>query len=247
MGSGASKTQNVGFPMSPRAEFAEKHAPKGEQALMIDTPALIDLGHGTVRYRREDNPSIQPDKLRAGYFYHPRLDDYSEEARKRAEDNFKYRYVYKGPKRANDKRLFYVYGVGLKSKDQAKMVKKPYYRPKGHGYIWPSSFRKSNHVYCELCFVKQEAELSDSESEGEDLTDIEESGTKTVDNMRFSMKDVDTVESLKRRISVRLLIAVSNIHISYNELELSNDEIIGNYRNKELGTFKKFTIELQTV
>lgn len=46
---------------------------------MLDSPALIDLGHGTVRYRLPDeNREQENTKVKTGYFYHPRLDDFSE-------------------------------------------------------------------------------------------------------------------------------------------------------------------------
>lgn len=46
---------------------------------MLDSPALIDLGHGTVRYRHPDEKREQDNtEVKTGYFYHPRLDDFSE-------------------------------------------------------------------------------------------------------------------------------------------------------------------------
>lgn len=51
------------------------------QRFLIDAPALVDLGHGTVRYREDGttNPVIQKQTdVKTGYFYHSRLDDYSE-------------------------------------------------------------------------------------------------------------------------------------------------------------------------
>ncbi|XP_077981236.1 uncharacterized protein LOC144436338 [Glandiceps talaboti] len=242
MGSGASRNPTIGVPMSPRAEFAEKNAPKGRQSLLIDTPALFDLGHGTVRYRRSDDEKTDPKKVKAGYFYHARLDDYSEEASQTNEDAFKYQYVSKGPTKAKGKKLFYVYGIGMSAEDQAKMVKKPYYRPKGKGYIWPSSFRKTNHVYYEISFVEQEQDFSDLESVGEDIADDD-----TGENIRFTLNDDDNVDKLKKRISVRCLIPVLNIHLSYNETELIDEDIIGSLRTEEEGSFKKFTIELLPV
>ena len=46
---------------------------------MLDSPALIDLGHGTVRYRHPDEKREKDNtKVKTGYLYHPRLDDFSE-------------------------------------------------------------------------------------------------------------------------------------------------------------------------
>ena len=51
------------------------------QILSVHSPALLDLGHGTVRHRNiaksPTNPDV-PTKTKTGYFYHPKLDDYSE-------------------------------------------------------------------------------------------------------------------------------------------------------------------------
>ncbi len=47
----------------------------------MHSPALLDLGHGTVRHRdiaKEETNSDVPTKTKTGYFYHPKLDDYSE-------------------------------------------------------------------------------------------------------------------------------------------------------------------------
>jgi hypothetical protein len=47
--------------------------------LTLDSPALLELGHGTIRYRLPDEKTLEQDnKVKTGYFYHPRLDDYSE-------------------------------------------------------------------------------------------------------------------------------------------------------------------------
>ena len=49
------------------------------QQLMLDSPALIDLNHGTVRYRHPDEKREEDNAhVKTGYFYHPRLDDFSE-------------------------------------------------------------------------------------------------------------------------------------------------------------------------
>jgi len=44
---------------------------------LLDSPALLDLGHGTIRYRHNDvkkkDNSLSQDK-KTGYFYHPKLE-----------------------------------------------------------------------------------------------------------------------------------------------------------------------------
>lgn len=43
---------------------------------LLDSPALLDLGHGTIRYRHSDirdkDDSTQDKKT--GYFYHPKIE-----------------------------------------------------------------------------------------------------------------------------------------------------------------------------
>ena len=39
---------------------------------------LVDLGHGTVRHRQLDEKSTANSKVKTGYFYHARLEDFSE-------------------------------------------------------------------------------------------------------------------------------------------------------------------------
>ena len=44
----------------------------------MDCPVLVDLGHGTVRHRKPDEKSTANSKVKTGYFYHARLEDFSE-------------------------------------------------------------------------------------------------------------------------------------------------------------------------
>lgn len=69
------------------------------------------------------------------------------------EDAFKFYYVFKGPKKDQSKKLYYVYGKNLNSKDTG--IKHESYKPQGKGYSWPESFRKANNLYYELIFLEQ--------------------------------------------------------------------------------------------
>ena len=69
------------------------------------------------------------------------------------EDAFKFYYVFKGPKKDQSKKLYYVYGTNMNSKDAG--IKHESYRPQGKGYNWPESFRKANNLYYELIFLEQ--------------------------------------------------------------------------------------------
>ncbi|XP_022110408.1 uncharacterized protein LOC110989978 isoform X3 [Acanthaster planci] len=166
MGTGAGKNPQVGMPLSPTVEYAEKRSKKEGEPVVIDAPALVDLVHGTVRYRNDGDHIIKAgEELKTGYFYHARLEDYSEEH-----------------------------------------------------------------------------DFSESEDEDEDMkADV------NPDNMRFCLKDTDTVEVLKKRAAVRLLVPSSNIHISYRDAELGDETIIGKQRTEEDGDFTRFSICLQAV
>ena len=48
------------------------------QDALLDCPVLVDLGHGTVRHRKPDEKSTANSKVKTGYFYHARLEDFSE-------------------------------------------------------------------------------------------------------------------------------------------------------------------------
>ncbi|XP_033117082.1 uncharacterized protein LOC117117017 [Anneissia japonica] len=247
MGSGVTKGPAVGMPLSPRVDFVEKQAKKGETPMVIDAPALLDLGHGTVRYRQGEenlkNKVILSDpKNKKGYFYHARLDDYSEAASVNSEDKFKFKYINKAPLKAKGKKLYYCYGIGMNSTDGRHLIKTQY-KPKGKGYVWPSSYRKSNHIYYDLTFVSQDDELSDSDDETEDVMSSEVDAAK----MSFKLKDSDNVETLKKRVAVRLIMPASNIHISFGENELVEEDVIGDLRKSEDGTFQRFTVELSAV
>ena len=69
------------------------------------------------------------------------------------EDAFKFYYVFKGPKKDQSKKLYYVYGTNMNSKDAG--IKHELYKPLGKGYNWPESFRKANNLYYELIFLEQ--------------------------------------------------------------------------------------------
>ncbi|XP_071952198.1 uncharacterized protein [Antedon mediterranea] len=248
MGSAATKGPVIGMPLSPRVDFVEKQAKKGETPMVIDAPALLDLGHGTVRYRQgeENNKNrviISDPQNKKGYFYHARLDDYSEAASVKNEDKFKFKYINKAPLKAKDKKLYYCYGIGMKSTD-GRLLAKAQYKPKGKGYIWPSSYRKSNHMYYNLSFVPQDNELSDSDDETEDVMESKVDANK----MSFKLKSADNVETLKKRVAVRLIMPVSNIHVSFGDSELVNEDVIGDLRTPtEDAEYQRFTVELTAV
>jgi hypothetical protein len=149
MGTGASvkkPKESAVLPVSPRVEYAEKTG----NIEVLDSPALLDLGHGTVRYRQketanttlEDEPLPQSDSPKqktgkTGYFYHAKINNFSQLT---PEESFKTFYVCKGPKAAGKSKLFYVYGKGWEAQPDKGLRQMPY-RPQGRGYQWPDSFQ----------------------------------------------------------------------------------------------------------
>ncbi|KXJ19271.1 hypothetical protein AC249_AIPGENE27280 [Exaiptasia diaphana] len=151
--------------ISPRVEgFKTK---KG-QDLTLDSPALLDLEHGSIRYRLPDEKRIETEsKVKTGYFYHPKLN-----AEIAPEEKFKLYYVFKGPKKdGKNKKLYYVYATSINAKDGG--IKQADYRPQGLGYDWPESYRKANNLYYELGFLESsEEEFSDSDEESDQLSTV---------------------------------------------------------------------------
>lgn len=222
-----------------------------DRILSVHSPALLDLGHGTVRHRNiakiQTNPDV-PTKTKTGYFYHPKLDDYSEDAVVNPEDAFKFYYVFKGPKKDQSKKLYYVYGTNMNSKDAG--IKHESYKPQGKGYNWPESFRKANNLYYELIFLEQDPitpQYADSISLDSDITfDSGNTGsTQSKEMIRMVLENDDNAEEIKRKLAVRLLVPAINIHIIFNKTELSNEDIIADLRSPEEGTWRQFSILLR--
>lgn len=242
MGTAASANRRGSHLISPRAEALTK----ANGQLMLDSPALIDLGHGTVRYRLPDEKREQENiKVKTGYFYHPRLDDFSEDAEVRPEDSFKFHYVFKGPKKDGKvKRLYYVYGTSLLAKDEG--IKQEPHRPVGKGYNWPESYRKANNLYYEMTFADQgEEDFTDTDSvmTGADSPELTDS-VPDKDKLRIVLGEMETVDSLKMRMALRLLIPAVNFHILHNKKELRPDDIVGDLRTPEQGNWRTFAVVL---
>lgn len=76
------------------------------------------------------------------------------DASKEKEDQFKFTYVARGPPRAQQKKLFYVYGRGWNAIDGIKKL--PTLSSEGgKDYAWPSEARVPNDVYYNVTFLNQ--------------------------------------------------------------------------------------------
>ncbi|KAK7485252.1 hypothetical protein BaRGS_00023503 [Batillaria attramentaria] len=120
MGTGASANKGVGVPANPRVVYSHDLSRKEKKQFRIDAPVLVDMQHGSVRYREADSSEKSRGEREVPhegtvldhkdhYFYHTRLNDFGPDADKSQEDSFKFYYVTHGPKRAHGKKLFYVY------------------------------------------------------------------------------------------------------------------------------------------
>ncbi|XP_078657313.1 uncharacterized protein LOC144903205 [Branchiostoma floridae x Branchiostoma belcheri] len=259
MGTGASTAE--GMPLSPRVEYAEQQGKKTNQTILIDNPKLVDLGHGSVRYRRPHNVTAaegslpagssgsKPVKrLKEGYFYHPQFKDYSADAILDPKDAFKLQHVCRGPARARGKKLFYVYGIGKNAKDPG--LQRHGQKPQGKGYQWPQEYRNPNHAYFELTFVDQDDADNLTENDDDDDYDIDsldDVSSENQDFMRIRLPPDDSVEGLKKRMAIRLLKPVSNIHISHNTTKLQNEDILRELREQSENKPRKVTVELRAI
>ncbi|CAH1243872.1 Hypp7154 [Branchiostoma lanceolatum] len=207
MGTGASTAE--GMPLSPRVEYAEQQGKKTNQTILIDNPKLVDLGHGSVRYRRPHNgtsadsslpsgssASKPVKRLKEGYFYHPQFKDYSEDAILDPKDAFKLQHVCRGPPRARGKKLFYVYGIGKNAKDPG--LQRQGQKPQGKGYQWPQEYRNPSHAYFELTFVDQDDADNLTENDDDDDYDIDSLDDTSSENQDF-MRNDDVLRELREQ------------------------------------------------
>ncbi|XP_046850984.1 uncharacterized protein LOC124444405 isoform X2 [Xenia sp. Carnegie-2017] len=205
-----------------------------DNILPMHSPSLLDLGHGTIRHRHirlNEEISEKPKSLKTSYFYHPKLEDYSEGARK-----------------DQTKNLYYVYGTNVHSKDPG--VKHVSYKPQGKGYKWPESFRKSNNLYYDLIFLEQDRGISNyadtiSLDSHVTLDSGNTNSTQSKDTIRMTLTNLDSAETIKRKLAVKLLVPAINIHITFNRAELRNEDVISDLRSPEEGMWRQFSVLLR--
>lgn len=206
----------------------------------LECPVLVDLDHGTIRHRHEEITSdTGPKKI--GYFYHPKLNDFSEDALISCGENNRLKYVFEGPPKDSGKRLYYIYGTDQTAKD--KGITHDEYRPQGKGYNWPQSFRKANNLYYDVLFVenvKDDGDPSSVHEFGSDTDSTQSSGIlvnkknpQQKDLIKLKLRPAETVGSIIERVSLQLLIPSSNIHLLWDKNELSKDEKVIDLNTKE--------------
>jgi len=210
----------------------------------LECPVLVDLDHGTIRHRHEEVNEAEKGSKKIGYFYHPKLNDFSEEAIVSGDDNNRLKYVFKGPSKDLGQRLYYIYGTNATDQDKG-IHHNDGYKPKGKGYNWPESYRKANNLYYNVIFLeKQEGNIKEDLKENDDADDDSSSFSSGIivvdhkqkvhpkDNMRMKLRGSESVGSVIERVSLHLLIPCNNIHLLWKRNELSKTDLIINLKEK---------------
>lgn len=258
MGTGASKEPPVGVRANPRVVYTDQLSKKENKNLSIDTPVLVDVEHGSIRYRygsykgEPSNKSRRIEKSYEGndkinkqhYFYHARLNDFGKEASETKEDPSKFIYVAKGPNRAHQKKVFYVFGKGWNAMDGQKVLPTST-QEEGRDYAW-SSTRKPNDVYYNLTFIPQDCELAEVETE-EDRLVGDLSSTANRQLIELTLTDSDKVNDVKNKMAYKLLKSAYNIHICWLKKELRDEDVIGDLRQEEDGCWKVFKVNMTLI
>ncbi|XP_052090420.1 uncharacterized protein LOC127727050 [Mytilus californianus] len=254
MGAGASSNQTVGVTANPRVLYSDQLSKKEKKTQRIDVPVLIDVQHGSVRYRYgsyEGEPKNKSSRIerpfegdlkvdKKNYFYHPRLNDFRKDADPSKEDDFKFLHVTKGPASCKNKKLFYVYGRGWNAIDGKKTLP-TMTKEEGNDYSWPQ-MRKPNSCYYNLLFEQQETELPEM-SEEERLSE-ELSSTPNKNQIHVTLTDTDSAQDVKRKIALKILKSAADIFIVCNKELLRNEDVIGDQRTDEQGNWKTFKVTL---
>ncbi|KAL5010758.1 hypothetical protein ScPMuIL_013063 [Solemya velum] len=232
MGTGTS-TPAVGVSANPRLVYTDKLSKKERRCnLLLDVPVLVDVQHGSIRYRPGDEdgePKINPgaskdlmkvtrEKTQAGYFFHTRLNDFTgSKFRTQENESHKFTYVAQGPASAKQKKIFYVYGFGMEKQDGARTLPTTT-DAKGDDYSWPVR-RKTSDVFYDLF-----KELKDKKEEMGDVH--KESPIAT----RLRAIDSDTVGDVRRKLASLVQHAASDITICFNKRKLDDDTLIVDLR-----------------
>ncbi|XP_065657915.1 uncharacterized protein LOC100211598 isoform X2 [Hydra vulgaris] len=197
---------------------------------LVECPILVDFGHGTIRHRHiEASLALQSEeshnkKVKLGYFYHPRLSDFSEDASYTGSETNRLKYVFKGPSKDKDQHLYYIYGTKISDKDYSFINNG--YKPKGIGFDWPETYRHANHSYYDAKFTNEENEslfplnVKDDSIFDEEIVDFQK------DVILMRVLTTENVGGVIEKISLHKLIPSAMIHIMVANKELKLTEPI---------------------
>nr|XP_022317731.1 uncharacterized protein LOC111120959 [Crassostrea virginica] len=257
MGTGASSSVPEGVNANPRVVYTDRLSKRDRKQYKLDTPVLVDIEHGSVRYRygsyegepvdkarRIERPFHGDDKVnKQNYFYHARLNDFSEKSNSSLEDQHKFHIVTQGPARAKDKKLYYVYSVGWNKKPDGKRMLPTTSKEEGRDYAWPQ-IRKPNEVYYNLVFSEGGVESSEDLT-SEDRLQHNLSSTANRQNIELQLSDEDTVKEVRKFLAAKILKSASDIHVCFEKQELREQDVIGDLRQEEKTA--TFSVNLQLI
>ncbi|XP_065904215.1 uncharacterized protein [Dysidea avara] len=236
MGTGASSRRPTDQPVSPRVT---------EKQELLDSPALLDLGHGTIRYRHNDvkkaEDSSTQDK-KTGYFYHPRIELSSADPDVNPESDYKCYYVFKGPPKMQGTKLYYVYGKGFDAKDSG--LRKGPVRPTGKGFTWPKEYFPANSVFYDLQILYQAEDTADGTDDNTSVDMLAEEGSMNDNTLKFTLHSDDTLLTLKGKISLHNGLPLSLIHVQHDGQEVKSETVVGNLRPYVERGWNRFTVLL---
>lgn len=242
MGAGAGKGP-VGVPVNPRVQYSKRLEKKEQKHILVDAPVLVDVDHGSVRYRQPGGPGAQKVKgkekpyenvmegglsNKENYFYHARLKEYGPDISKENEDGFKLYYVLKGPASAMQRKLFYVYGQGWGARDGLRL-KPSETVGQGKDYAWSSS-RQPNALYYRLDFGLEDTQAVVKTDEENMLADLESTPDKSLIKLHLGAEE--RVKEVKARLAIRLLKNPSDIHIAFDNQELKDEDVMMKLRSQ---------------
>lgn len=254
MGTSASANPTVGVTANPRVLYTDKLSKKEKKLQRIDVPVLVDVQHGSVRYRygsydgepknkasRVERPFEGDERVnKQHYFYHPRMNDLRKDADPSKEDSFKFLQVTKGPASAKNKKLFYVYGRGWNAMDGNRTLP-TLTKEEGEDYSWPQR-RQPNSCYYKLMFDSQDSELP--EVSEEDRMTEELASTPNRNLIQMTLTDTDKALDVKRKLALKILRSAADIFVVCNKDLLRNEDVIGDLRTSEQGSWKTFKATL---
>ncbi|GFN98445.1 hypothetical protein PoB_002495100 [Plakobranchus ocellatus] len=236
MGTAASKG-SVGVPVNPRVNYSQSLGKKEQKQVLVDAPVLVDVEHGSVRYRQPETERSQKMKgkeipyeneksatlsNKEHYFYHARLKEYGPDISKQNEDAFKLYYVLKGPASSKQKKLFYVYGQGWEAKDGLRL-KPTETVGQGKDYAWSSTHRP-NALYYRLDFDTHDLQAMMKTEEDQLMSDLEPTPDKS--KIKLYVSPEERAKDIKARLAIRLLKSPTDIHIAFENKELRDEDVV---------------------
>ncbi|XP_077972725.1 uncharacterized protein LOC144427412 [Styela clava] len=232
MGTGASTAGAGSEVFSPRLEMTKK----GPKNNILDSVPLSDVGAGTIHYRYNrpgpsvhDPPDLNEKDIRTGYFFHPKLSDYSELGDPTHEEAYKFIRVASGPKRSQNQNVYYVTGIGFQGTNDdlpPTLIKETNKRVYGHKYF----------------------KMAKEPIDGDIVTfndEVFEASDKVV---LLHMLSLCTVKDVKRKLGHHFLCPLGIVHVTIADQDVQDTEILrdifSDESDAEISDDKELTLRL---